>query len=723
MLNFTLFFFVLGLSFIFCSLAGPRCLVRKKDMGSWANDKDIDCFFYIYTKHGHMKNEDFNRTLDKKMTTKNIHLILCLYFALEDINKNPHILPNISLLVKVECSLMDDWRKNSLSTKIGEFLPNYYCLNQRRYLIVLTGPIWLSSVMLGPLLYIINRPERIWVTTLQWDLITHNDRFLLNSFYGTFTFLNHHSELSGFKTFINKAIPSKYTNCISLSTLSWIYFNCSLSSLHCENMKNCSTETLFHWLFQHSFEISVGSTGYVLYNTVHAVAHALHKMLLQEVNIWPKNSGKIMEFDPWKMVHFLKNIQFINPVGDEVNMNQKENQDVEYDIGYIMEFLPHIGFMLKIGKFSKHLPRGQQLYVSEEMIEWNINLRQISPSICSMPCTPGFRKSPQSGKAVCCFDCTPCPENEISNMTDMNHCVKCSDDQYANLGRNHCLRKVVTFLSYEDPLGMSLACLALFFSVLTAIVLGVFLKHKDTPTVKANNRALSYVLLISLICSFLCSLLFIGHPNIITCILQQTIFAVVFTVAASTVLAKTVTVVLAFKITTPGRRMRKLLVSGAPNFIIPICTMIQLILCGIWLGISPPFVEADMYIEKGYILIICNKGSIIIFYCVLGYLGFIAMGSFTVAFLARNLPDTFNEAKFLTFSMFVFCSVWITFLPVYHSTKGKAMVAVEVFCILASSAGLLFCIFVPKCFIILLRPKKNSFEQFRNMHFKIESTH
>ncbi|XP_069923707.1 vomeronasal type-2 receptor 116-like [Oryctolagus cuniculus] len=333
---------------------------------------------------------------------------------------------------------------------------------------------------------------------------------------------------------------------------------------------------------------------------------------------------------------------------------------------------------------------------------------QTPQSVCSQSCGPGFRKVPQEGRPVCCYTCTFCTDRDISNQTDAEQCIPCADHEYPNMERNRCLPKLVTFLAFEESLGMALACMALCFSVLTAAILWVFVKHRDTPIVKANNRTLSYILLITLLLCLLCSLLFLGRPNTATCLLQQISFGLVFTVAVSTVLAKTITVILAFKVTKPGRTIRRLLVSGASNSVIPICFLIQLVLCGIWLGTSPPFIDTDAHSEHGHIILVCNKGSATAFYCILGYLGSLALASFTVAFLARNLPDTFNEAKFLTFSMLVFCSVWVTFLPVYHSTKGKVMVAVEVFSILASSVGLLGCIFLPKCYIILLRPERNS---------------
>ena len=92
-------------------------------------------------------------------------------------------------------------------------------------------------------------------------------------------------------------------------------------------------------------------------------------------------------------------------------------------------------------------------------------------------------------------------------------------------------------------------------------------------------------------------------------------------------------------------------VTGGSNDVIPLCFLIQVILCGVWQGTSSPFLELYTRSEPKELIIVCKKDLVIDFYSVLGYLGSLALGTFSLAFLTRNLPDTFNEAKFLTFSM------------------------------------------------------------------------
>ena len=106
----------------------------------------------------------------------------------------------------------------------------------------------------------------------------------------------------------------------------------------------------------------------------------------------------------------------------------------------------------------------------------------------------------------------------------------------------------------------------------------------------------------------------------------------------------------------------------------------------------------------------CNEGSIEFLCSIFGYDVLLALLCFLTTFVARKLPDNYYEGKCITFGMLVFFIVWISFVPAYLRTKGKFKVAVEIFAILASSYGLLGCLFLPKCFIILLRPKRNTDE-------------
>ncbi|XP_075717167.1 vomeronasal type-2 receptor 26-like [Rhinoderma darwinii] len=347
--------------------------------------------------------------------------------------------------------------------------------------------------------------------------------------------------------------------------------------------------------------------------------------------------------------------------------------------------------------------------INVEDIVWKNIMNKVPKSQCSENCLPGTRKVLKSRIYSCCYDCVQFSPGEISNLTDSESCMKCTDLDWPNEKKDRCVPRLLEFLSYTDDTIVLVICLvSTIFCLLTFMILMTFILYQDTAIVKANNRYLSFLLLVSIMLSFLCVFLFLGHPVDLTCLLRQVSFGILFSVAVSCVLAKTIMVCIAFKATKPGSAWKRWIGSKWANSLVLFCSSIQVMICMGWLTLAPPFPELDIHSYQGKIIVQCNEGSVIGFYSVLGYMGVLAAVSFITAFLARRLPDSFNEAKYITFSMLVFCSVWIAMIPAYLSTKGKYMVAVEIFAILTSSAGLLGCIFFPKCYIILWRPELNS---------------
>ncbi|XP_077340926.1 vomeronasal type-2 receptor 26-like [Lithobates pipiens] len=362
-----------------------------------------------------------------------------------------------------------------------------------------------------------------------------------------------------------------------------------------------------------------------------------------------------------------------------------------------------------VGLYTPWAKEEDQIHIDPKNITWSQGKNTKLESRCVNVCSPGYRKKPGSSIHSCCYGCVQCSEGQISNKTDSENCMKCPDDEWPNQKKDRCVPKLMEFLSYtDDPIVAVFSAVSILCCLLTGLILGIFILHQDTPIVKANNRDLSYLLLVSIMLSFLCVFLFLGHPVDVTCMLRVTSFGVIFSVAVSSLLAKSIMVCIAFQATKPGSLWRKWMGTKLPNCIICVFSLVQVIICVTWLSISPPFQDRDTHSYQGKIIIQCNEGSVIGFYSVLGYMGLLAAVSFIIAFLARTLPDSFNEAKYITFSMLVFCSVWIAMIPAYLSTRGKYMAAVEVFAIIASNSGLLGCIFFPKSYIILFRPDLNT---------------
>ncbi|XP_066487362.1 vomeronasal type-2 receptor 26-like [Tiliqua scincoides] len=536
---------------------------------------------------------------------------------------------------------------------------------------------------------------KVWIMTAQWDFSSGvlQRAFDIQVFHGALSFAIHSRDVQGFSEYLQilHSDPTLQKRDGFLRIFWEQAFDCLFSdSNEKESSETCTGQEKLESLPGTLFEMSMTGQSYSIYNAVQAIAHALQKTYsLRPRPILERSILTFPNLQQFLVNTVLGSISFNNSAGDMVSFEEGGESAAGFDLINWITFPNQTFLKIKVGRMDPQALSGQEFSINQEAITWHSTFNQVLPlAICNDNCLPGYSRKKKEGKPFCCYDCVPCPDGKISEQKDMDECFKCPEDQFPNRKRDQCLPKEIVFLSFTEPLGMALVFLTLSFALITALVLGIFIRNKNTPIVKANNRDLTYTLLVSLLLCFLCTLLFLGQPHSITCYLHQTAFGVIFSVAVSCVLAKTVTVVLAFMATKPGSRMRKWVGKGLANCIVLSCSLIQVSICAVWLCTAPPFPNLDTDSLTEEIIMECNEGSVTMFYCVLGYQGFLAFVSFIVAFLARKLPDSFNEAKFITFSMLVFCSVWLSFDPSYLSTKGKFMVAVEIFSILASGAGL-----------------------------------
>ncbi|KAG8001938.1 Extracellular calcium-sensing receptor, partial [Nibea albiflora] len=582
-----------------------------------------------------------------------------------------------------------------------------------------------------------------WIASEAWIAATmFQTSRLIPHLAGTLGIAIRRGEIPGLRDFLLRIRPDLHGDENSLVKLFWEYtFQCRFAPPPAGWVEAggalCTGQEDLEEVESEVIDMSNLRPEYNVYKAVYALAYALDDMLQCEPGRGPfsgNSCGNLKRLEPWQVVYYLQKVNFTTPFGDQVSFDENGDALPIYDIMNWLWLPDGRAKLQNVGDVKRSAFKGEVLTIDEDKIFWNFESKKPPRSVCSESCPPGTRMARKKGQPVCCFDCIPCSEGKISNKTgwysvlniagwryninmylilsvfsDSMECTSCPEDFWSSPQRDRCVPKKTEFLSYHEPLGICLTVTSLLGTCICAVVLGIFIYHRTTPIVRANNSELSFQLLVSLKLCFLCSLLFIGRPRLWTCQLRHAVFGISFVLCVSCILVKTMVVLAVFKASKPGggASLKWFGIMQQRGTVI-VLTSIQAAICTAWIISASPTPHKNYQYYNDKIVYECVVGSTVGFAVLLGYIGSLAVLSCLIAFIARNLPDSFNEAKLITFSMLIFCAVWVAFVPAYISSPGKYADAVEVFAILASSFGLLVALFGPKCYIILLRPERNT---------------
>ncbi|XP_071428155.1 extracellular calcium-sensing receptor [Pithys albifrons albifrons] len=586
-----------------------------------------------------------------------------------------------------------------------------------------------------------NITGKIWLASEAWassSLIAMPEFFRVIG--STIGFALKAGQIPGFREFLQKVHPKKSTNNGFAKEFWEETFNCYLP----DGSKNSPASASFHKGHEEGQGAGNGTSAfrppctgeenitsvetpymdythlrisYNVYLAVYSIAHALQDIYTCTPGKGLFTNGScadIKKVEAWQVLKHLRHLNFTNNMGEQVDFDEFGDLVGNYSI-INWHLSPEDGSVVfeEVGHYNVYAKKGERLFINENKILWGGFSKEVPFSNCSRDCLPGTRKGIIEGEPTCCFECVDCPDGEYSDETDASACDKCPEDYWSNENHTSCIPKQIEFLAWTEPFGIALTLFAVLGIFLTSFVLGVFTKFRNTPIVKATNRELSYLLLFSLLCCFSSSLFFIGEPQNWTCRLRQPAFGISFVLCISCILVKTNRVLLVFEAKIPTSLHRKWWGLNLQFLLVFLCTFVQIVICVIWLYTAPPSSYRNHELEDEIIFITCHEGSLMALGFLIGYTCLLAAICFFFAFKSRKLPENFNEAKFITFSMLIFFIVWISFIPAYASTYGKFVSAVEVIAILAASFGLLACIFFNKVYIILFKPSRNTIEEVR----------
>lgn len=258
-------------------------------------------------------------------------------------------------------------------------------------------------------------------------------------------------------------------------------------------------------------------------------------------------------------------------------------------------------------------------------------------------------------------------------------------------------------------LGLLLVALAL-----TCLAGALFLKNLHTPAVQASGGAMSLLALCSLAVMCVSTSLYIGKPGPTVCKLTQPFFALSLNVCFSAVLTKAFQIVLVHDFADSRRTFVHTLVQKQPWSVMASCFLAESLFCFWFIYAVPPVVVNNYVLLPTQVLIQCKIQSWPAFALIHGYNSILAFVSFLCTFMVQAPAKKYNVARGITFTTVAYFVALVFFIPTYTSVKQEYQPAVQMAANLLCALGLLACLFLPKCYIIWVKPDWNTTDYFQD---------
>ncbi|KAJ7421433.1 Taste receptor type 1 member 1 [Willisornis vidua] len=438
-----------------------------------------------------------------------------------------------------------------------------------------------------------------------------------------------------------------------------------------------------------------------VYSAVYAVAHGLHNLLGCASGACSK--GTIY---PWQLLQKIRQVNF-TLYKSRISFDASGDIRKGYDI-IMWNWSGPSWASDVIGTFRVNPDR---LSIDPGKVLWHTEDGQAPTSVCSKACQPGEMRLQQS-RHRCCFSCVACPVGTFLNRSDPYSCQACGLDKWAPVGSEACFNRTIEFLSWSEPLSWVLMTLALLLMLLMAALAVLFALNASTPVVKSAGGKMCFLMLGSLGCA--CSGLFcyFGEPTRLVCLLRLPLFAIGFTVFLSCVATRSFQILCIFKLNARCPALYELwLRRQGPVLFVAASTAAQAMLCLVAEATGPSVPLRDYNARPDRVVLECAPSAAS--GAAIAYTVLLSVGCFALSYAGTDLPAAYNEAKSLTVSLLLHLGCSAVLLCSQGALRGRAEAAARVLSALGTLGALLGGYFVPRAFVILLRPQQNTTEHFQ----------